>query len=155
MKSTLDSNFNDHKENQSYIHQQEAKEPWVNDVCWKWQRGECKNTDRGRFQPPASLQCRELIENANIFLAFMNTVHYINNQMNCSHFVAGRIPAYEALLWALNLINQDSGTINGQAVTDSYIPGIKLGRSPRVLVMMYDIVWCSVPVVIRHYNIKQ
>ena len=41
----------------------------------------------------------------------------------------GSIQIYEALLWAVNRINQDSGTINGEPITDSYVPGIKIGES--------------------------
>ena len=41
----------------------------------------------------------------------------------------GSIQIYEALLWAVNRINQDSGTINGEPITDSYVPGIKIGGS--------------------------
>ena len=35
----------------------------------------------------------------------------------------------EAIGWALQIINQDSGTINGETITDSYIPGVKIGKS--------------------------
>ena len=42
--------------------------------------------------------------------------------------VSGGMQAYEAAQWALKRLNQDQGTINGQRVTDSYIPGVKLGK---------------------------
>lgn len=42
--------------------------------------------------------------------------------------VAGSIKIYEALLWAADRINQDSGAINGEPVSDSYVPGIKIGE---------------------------
>ena len=35
---------------------------------------------------------------------------------------------YESVLWAVNRINQDSGSVNGETVTDSYVPGIKIGQ---------------------------
>ena len=38
------------------------------------------------------------------------------------------MPAYESMRWALGRINQDQGTINGERITDSYIPGVKLGE---------------------------
>ena len=37
---------------------------------------------------------------------------------------------YEAARWALKIINQDTGKISGNTVTDSYVPGIKLGTYP-------------------------
>ena len=43
--------------------------------------------------------------------------------------VEGDIQAYEALRWALNRINQDSGQIDTEVITDSYIPGVKLGEA--------------------------
>ncbi len=39
------------------------------------------------------------------------------------------MPAYEAMRWALGRLNQDSGTINGEDIVDSYIPGVKIGKS--------------------------
>ena len=47
-----------------------------------------------------------------------------------SNFILlGSIKIYEALLWAVSRINQDSGTINGETITDSYVPGIKIGKN--------------------------
>lgn len=37
------------------------------------------------------------------------------------------MPAYEAVKWMLKRLNQDSGQIDGQSVTDSYVPGVKIG----------------------------
>ena len=37
--------------------------------------------------------------------------------------------AYEAMRWALGRINQDSGFIDGEAISKSYIPGVKIGKS--------------------------
>lgn len=36
--------------------------------------------------------------------------------------------AYEAMKWALDRLNQDSGSINGDTVTESYIRGVKIGQ---------------------------
>ena len=36
--------------------------------------------------------------------------------------------AYEAMKWALDRLNQDTGTINGETITDSYVPGVKIGK---------------------------
>ncbi|XP_074641004.1 uncharacterized protein LOC141898799 [Tubulanus polymorphus] len=37
------------------------------------------------------------------------------------------LPIYEAVLWALQRINLDSGNINNAPIQDSYIPGMKIG----------------------------
>ena len=37
--------------------------------------------------------------------------------------------AYEAMRWALGRINQDSGFIDGVAISEAYIPGVKIGKS--------------------------
>ena len=35
---------------------------------------------------------------------------------------------YEALRWAINTLNQNSGEINGHEFNDSFVPGIKFGK---------------------------
>lgn len=54
--------------------------------------------------------------------------------------------AYEAMRWALQRINQDSGVLQGNYITDSYIPGVKIGK------LSYQ--WLQTKKVIRHkaYN---
>ena len=34
----------------------------------------------------------------------------------------------EAMNWALQHLNQNSGSINGNPISDSYVPGIQLGK---------------------------
>ena len=49
-------------------------------------------------------------------------------------------PAIKAMEWALNLLNRDTGTINGVHINDSYIPGVKLGKNDYHLdVCMYKV----------------
>ena len=43
----------------------------------------------------------------------------------------------EAIRWALQRINQDSGTINGQSISQSYIPGVKIGNADTMAYMLH------------------
>ena len=33
----------------------------------------------------------------------------------------------EALRWVLSRLNKDSGTLDGRTITESYVPGVKIG----------------------------
>ena len=35
--------------------------------------------------------------------------------------------SYEAIRWAIELLNKERVELNGQFLTDTYVPGIKIG----------------------------
>ena len=46
----------------------------------------------------------------------------------CGKLSTGAVQALEGMMWAMSLLNQDTGKIGDLSITDSYIPGIKLGK---------------------------
>ncbi|XP_076364290.1 uncharacterized protein LOC143253792 [Tachypleus tridentatus] len=45
----------------------------------------------------------------------------------CGNLTVEGVETYEILRWAVSLLNQDRGVINGVNITESFIPGIRLG----------------------------
>jgi len=42
--------------------------------------------------------------------------------------IISAMQSYEAIRWALDRLNKKGQILNGQLLTDSYIPGVKLGE---------------------------
>ena len=45
----------------------------------------------------------------------------------CGSEVLENYQSQQSMLWALERLNQDSGRIGDREITDSYIPGVKIG----------------------------
>lgn len=46
----------------------------------------------------------------------------------CFLFV-GLMQSYEAIRWALDRLNKKNTILNGEFLSDSYVPGVKLGNA--------------------------
>lgn len=42
--------------------------------------------------------------------------------------LTGTMQSYEAIRWALDRLNKKNTVLNGEFLTDSYVPGVKLGK---------------------------
>lgn len=72
-----------------------------------------------------------LIEaNAQIYFGALLNVHQEGRDglFGCGNITTDGLIAYEALNWITSTLNQQSGTINGKKVTESFIPGVKIGK---------------------------
>lgn len=57
------------------------------------------------------------------------------NGYGCGDISTGTMQSYEAIRWALDRLNKKNTVLNGEFLTDSYVPGVKLGMK------VYD--YCS------------
>ncbi|RWS24151.1 uncharacterized protein B4U80_08263 [Leptotrombidium deliense] len=88
------------------------------------------NDLNGQCLPHSSqYSVKTIEENADITIGVILNVHETgsNGVYDCGNVTREGITVFEALEWVIGLINQESGAINGNLVTESFIPGIKLG----------------------------
>lgn len=69
---------------------------------------------------------------ADVFLTALLPIHEPDqsggNIYSCGNITRDGVTTYEAIKWTLSTLNQDSGQqIDGKRLSDSFIPGIKLG----------------------------
>ena len=79
----------------------------------------------------ASQRAYTLAADASVYIGVILGLHGSSSggpgRHGCGAALDG-MQTYEALRWAVARINQDSGVINGRAIVDSYVPGVKIGK---------------------------
>lgn len=55
-------------------------------------------------------------------------IKYIIKSTNRLSELTGTMQSYEAIRWALDRLNKKNTVLNGEFLTDSYVPGVKLGK---------------------------
>ena len=66
---------------------------------------------------------------AQAYIGVVMAMHESAKSMYGCGAALDTMKTYEAMRWALGRINQNSGHLNGEAVSESYIPGVKIGES--------------------------
>lgn len=75
-------------------------------------------------------QIQQVGNNADIYISCLLDVHGSSRQgiYGCGPVSERGVVIFEAMKWLLSIINLNSGTLNGYRITESLIPGIKVGK---------------------------
>ncbi|XP_076369312.1 uncharacterized protein LOC143256249 [Tachypleus tridentatus] len=70
----------------------------------------------------------EVVPDADVTIGVLLNVHQPGKGIyGCGNTTLEGVETYEVLRWAVSLLNQQERVINGQNITDTFIPGIKIG----------------------------
>ena len=91
---------------------------------------------RGQQQDPVSQSCDASFRgsvigpDAQAYIGVVQTFHTSSTDgFGCGTVKSNNMEPFEAIHWALDLLNKESGEVDGTGtIQDSYIPGIKLGE---------------------------
>lgn len=80
---------------------------------------------------PSTRQVHIVEDHADVYIGALLTVHKQSTDgfYGCGNVSVDGLIAYEALNWITSTLNQENGFVNGKKVVESFIPGVKLGRS--------------------------
>lgn len=93
-------------------------------------QGDSLNNNFHRNQHPVKV----ITEDADLYIGALLNIHESRpggGFFSCGNITSSGLIAYEALNWISSTINQEHGLINGKPVVESFIPGVRIGKSGR------------------------